>query len=299
MFIAAVIVAIWDFNQDHGHTLYIEGVERSFSVHLPKDYKNDGKKYPVLFVFHGNPGNNWQMRYYTGMNKTADKNDFIVVYPRALNRCWPYSNQKHINKELEYTKAIIASLKRTYLIDTNRMYFAGLSAGGILLSALSKEMKEEMAALILVASSTIKQPDQISDNQSYPAIPSMLIIGTNDFFYNGNRIVHSSAHTINNWLNRNLCDTVPTENRFPKKDSIALPQVIAYRFKSKIKRDVMFIEVIDGGHHWPNARFDASIFVNFELGEMNKDFETNQAIWDFASKQTLDTLTQPTTFIKE
>src|SRR5688572_22246910 len=64
-----------------------ENKTRPFIIHTPPGY--DGtQRLPLVINMHGFLMNGkWQMNY-TQMNKTADLENFIVVYPYGVNRRW-------------------------------------------------------------------------------------------------------------------------------------------------------------------------------------------------------------------
>ncbi|MEX6688233.1 PKD domain-containing protein [Danxiaibacter flavus] len=107
--------------------------------YLPADYATSGKKYPVLFFFHGvgeqgdgstsalqlvlknGPpkliNNGTFPKTFTVNGKTFS---FIVICPQMKNSQWIMSDYK----------ALIAYMKSKYRIDTTRIYLSGLSMGG-------------------------------------------------------------------------------------------------------------------------------------------------------------------------
>lgn len=107
--------------------------------YLPADYATSGKKYPVLFFFHGvgeqgdgstsalqlvlknGPpkliNNGTFPKTFTSNGKTFS---FIVICPQMKNSQWLMTDYK----------ALIAYMKSKYRIDTSRIYLSGLSMGG-------------------------------------------------------------------------------------------------------------------------------------------------------------------------
>lgn len=262
--------------------------ERTYTIHLPKKYSKKEQPYPVLFLFHGNPSKGWQMKFYTGMNKTADKNNFIVIYPDAIDKRWDFSNCKNVKPDVLFIKNLIRKINNEYNVDLSRLYFCGMSGGGYFLSNLAKYIPEKMAAMILVASGKTNPKYTCGGEKTAQPIPFMLIQGTADpIIYNKTspRIwLYSPEETISYWVFQNKCDTIPQITNIPdinKKDNSNVQKIL---YTSKIGKDVLFYKIKNGGHHWPNSRFDANRFVKIDLGKLNEDFDTGQAIWDFASK---------------
>jgi len=65
----------------------VNGVERTFVVHLPKGY--DGKqKYPVVMVLHSTNQDANDIAQLTRFDELADRDSVIAVYPNALHGRW-------------------------------------------------------------------------------------------------------------------------------------------------------------------------------------------------------------------
>ena len=62
------------------HTLDVNGLERHFLVHLPPNY-DTARRWPLVLSLHGSNSNGQIQLEFTGMNETADREGFIVVYP--------------------------------------------------------------------------------------------------------------------------------------------------------------------------------------------------------------------------
>ena len=261
----------------------VDNTKRTYTIHLPNGYPTGKNLYPVLFLFHGNPSKGWQMKLYTGMNKTADKNNFIVVYPDALDKRWSYSDCKKVGEDIRFINSLLKKLKGKYKIDTSRIYFSGMSGGAFFLSVLASAFPEKIAAMSIVAGNTIDPHYICGQRKSKVPIPLLLIHGTSDGLYYGREGILSADQTIEFWIKLNRCDTIPIIKNIPdinKKDNSS---VLKIQYLSKIDKDVMFYKIENGGHHWPNSKFNANHFVKTDLGILNKDFNTNQTIWDFVS----------------
>jgi len=70
---------------DQTRSLEVDKRPRTYLVHIP--LKHDPKKpTPVVLIFHGGGSNAEQMVRFCGLNETADKQGFIVVYPNGTGR---------------------------------------------------------------------------------------------------------------------------------------------------------------------------------------------------------------------
>jgi polyhydroxybutyrate depolymerase len=73
--------------QDPVETLDVDGVTRSFTVHLPNGY-DKAKKYPVVMMLHGFDEDGDDIERIAHFNQFADANGIVAVYPNALGRKW-------------------------------------------------------------------------------------------------------------------------------------------------------------------------------------------------------------------
>src|SRR2546422_468969 len=69
----------------HPPTMEVKRRPRSCIVPVPPKY-DPKKPTPVVLVFHGGGSNAEQMVKFCGLNETADKHGFIVVYPSGTGR---------------------------------------------------------------------------------------------------------------------------------------------------------------------------------------------------------------------
>ncbi len=271
-------------------------ISRDYNIHLPMGYASENR-YPLMLVLHGDPSTAWQTQIYTGMDEVADKNKFIVVYPNALNKRWVSPEKVEI--EIEYIKKVLTDVEKRYNVDDKKIYFVGLSGGGFFLTPLAQAIPEKMAAMVLVAATRMRfsRPgSNISNIESSPQqkpIPLLFIMGTADSLYKGDmrRNITSAEDTVRFWRQVNQCFKEPKTYAIPPTNDSNPTSVKVLKYQSDIGKDVVFYKIENGGHHWPNSRFNANYFVRAmggDLGPLNMDFDTNQTIWDFVSQHSLD-----------
>lgn len=86
-----VAIAAWQLEivhaQDPVETLDVDGVTRSFTVHLPNGYDKQ-KKYPVVMLLHGFDEDGDDIERIAHFNQFAEANGIVAVYPDALGRRW-------------------------------------------------------------------------------------------------------------------------------------------------------------------------------------------------------------------
>jgi poly(hydroxyalkanoate) depolymerase family esterase len=126
---------------------------RDYMVYIPSHA--DCRKRPLIVMLHGCTQNPDDFAVGTGMNRLAEEHDFIVAYPRQSMRanrsaCWNWFN---LTDQMRDTgePSIIAGITRTLMaefdIDAERIYVAGLSAGGAMAAIMSATYPELYAAI--------------------------------------------------------------------------------------------------------------------------------------------------------
>jgi poly(hydroxyalkanoate) depolymerase family esterase len=103
---------------------------------VPGNY--DGEPAPLIVMLHGCTQSPEDFAAGTRMNVHAEANGFLVAYPaqsQAANgsRCWNWFNaseQRRGRGEPAIIVGIVRDIANSFLIDPERVFVAGLSAGG-------------------------------------------------------------------------------------------------------------------------------------------------------------------------
>jgi poly(hydroxyalkanoate) depolymerase family esterase len=125
---------------------------RDYKVYVPSH--TDRRKLPLLIMLHGCTQNPDDFAVGTGMNRLAEELGIIVAYPgqpMSANQsaCWNWFNPTEQMRDVG-EPSIIAGITRTIMaefdIDAERVYVAGLSAGGAMAAIMSATYPELYAA---------------------------------------------------------------------------------------------------------------------------------------------------------
>ncbi|MEZ7829811.1 MAG: PHB depolymerase family esterase [Brachymonas denitrificans] len=126
-----------------------------YKLYIPPAAAGGRRKLPLVVMLHGCTQNPDDFARGTGMNVLAREQGFYVLYPeqpdnRGLQRCWSWFQRNH-QQPSRGEPALIAGITRAMLnrhaIDPDRVYIAGLSAGGAMAALVARLYPELFAAL--------------------------------------------------------------------------------------------------------------------------------------------------------
>ena len=188
-----------------------EGKARNYMLGLPKGY--DAKRsYPLVMLFHGNPGSKEQMRGYAPFERVT-KRDAILVYPSALDGAWDLYTPTETNKDMAWIRALPAELAGQYNVDQGRVYGFGFSGGAFMMAQMSCRFGQSAFHAVYINSGGGPQEDQMGfpkrDDKSFICpggpIPTMVVHGDVD----GQVVKASGQFTASSAAKNNGCTDFP------------------------------------------------------------------------------------------
>jgi len=143
-------------------------MKRSAIVYVPNGLE-EGGNVPLVMNIHALGANANLQQIFTGFDKTADDNKFIVVYPEGFSKAkigtplpappgvplYSFNaggccSDKPID-DIGFLRKLIEYMEDNYSIDSERIYAMGMSNGGFMTNRVACEMSDIIAAAAPVA----------------------------------------------------------------------------------------------------------------------------------------------------
>ena len=143
---------------------------RNFKLWVPATLET-GRACPLVMLLHGCTHDAKNMAEISGMNEVAEANRFLIVYPEQsrlsnLMKCWRWFHPKHQSRdagEPSILAAVVDQVLLTHNVDQDRIYVAGVSAGGAMAAILAATYPDIFAAVAVFAGAEFKAATSLSE----------------------------------------------------------------------------------------------------------------------------------------
>jgi polyhydroxybutyrate depolymerase len=272
---------------DYTRPLESGGLKRKYLVHVPSSYDH-AQATPLVLALHGLSMNAPIMAWFTGLNKVADREGFIIVYPDGTGpidilRGWnagafPGDSAKERPDDVAFLKKVLDDAESILNVDTRRIYVAGMSNGAMMTHRFAAACPERIAAVAPVAGT---MPE---DCEPKRPVPVLHFHGTADTLvpFDGfkndlaNLVrVKSVEDTIRTWVKINGCQAEPIISEIPaRRDKL---QVIRKEYPNRPGAAEVILYVLEGGGHvWPGMHLHPPF-----LGPGTDNVNANDVMWEF------------------
>lgn len=178
---------------------------RTFKLYVPNNVKADA---PLVFSLHGTGGSSNDKAPFR--SDVADKYGCIVVYPQGQTINFPvfggdlpgWRSTGEYTQDIDFFKAIIEEVNKTYPIDRKRIYCCGFSNGGMMTYTVANQCSDIFAAFASISGFPLNE-FHLHHTSARP-FPFLHIHGKADDF-----VKYSLVPTIvDNIVARNGCNPV-------------------------------------------------------------------------------------------
>jgi len=264
------------------------GQERRYTVHAPAG--SGTQPLPAVVVLHGMGGTAFQIESYFGLDAVADRERFIAVYPQGLESFWgdvrfpdqPDAAKLKSQQDVAFLNVMAADLAAKGLADPKRIYLAGVSNGGVMVSTMACLSPKKFAAFaVIVATAPV-----LARQMCHAAKPRPLLLmnGTTDpiNFWEAERaekigyLGGDDFFTL--WSQLNGC-WGREESELPDVDEMDNSRVVLVRPRTcPPGGETELYRINGGGHHPPTLEQRPSGTFR---GQRNHDIEAAEVIWSF------------------
>ncbi|MFC7291589.1 alpha/beta hydrolase family esterase [Hirschia litorea] len=281
--VLGVAVLGHDENGNIEYELSYDGLERSYIVHIPPNY-TPNEKSALVMSLHGRPGTNHSLMKSQRWEEVGDRENFVVVYPQGASVEWRGKAVTHWNAlnmetgvdDVGFLKHVVDRVHADYGTDPKRVYVAGFSNGGMMVSRLVCEAGDVFTAMASVAGvgSTAHTDCVPSD-----VTPIAFIHGEKDELppeqgrTNNSRPVQE---TLDMFINAYACSVQPEVRQLADVDKADQTRTTHYKYsgcRNGASVEYYFIE--NGGHTWPGNKPAP------RLGNTSQDFKATEELWSF------------------
>ncbi|MCK6576693.1 MAG: dienelactone hydrolase family protein [Anaerolineae bacterium] len=274
---------------------------RSWLVYVPPSY-DPAQPTPAVVALHGRPGSASGMAAITDLNRVADAEGFIAVYPDGLNNEWNSigdligATEQYPQDDVTFLKRLMDDLSVDLNLDRSRLYVTGFSNGGFMTMRLACSAADTFAAFASVGATFYPWLHTVC-RENAPA-PILLMHGTDDVSipFDGvfQRDAAGTLHqvsldvpgTLDYFVLRSQCQPSGVRSEFPA--SGATPGVRVFRFDylgCVDDADVTFYLIVGGGHNWPGV---PGVIGEEIAGTVTMDINAGEEIWAFFERHTLN-----------
>ena len=263
------------------------GGARAYSVHVPANW-NGTSALPVLLVFHGFPRGN--MRAVTGFDAIADERGFAVVYADAHDQEWAIGCTACTGAaragidDVRFVEDLLDDLATLMPVDSRRVWAAGFSMGAFMTHFLACEIPDRIAAFASVAATMIEEV--VIGCEPVRKVPWLFVHGSEDRVLPAGGGVGAFARTISIqittsiWADFDGCADVAAVTDLPDLGDHERTRVRLHDWSAcEAGVDVLWYEVVGGGHDWPGSPVEFPPQVGFET----TDLDGSRAIADFVT----------------
>jgi polyhydroxybutyrate depolymerase len=296
--LGAVSLAISPAVSDEPLAYNYQGVPRTAFMYKPGNEKSG--PLPLMIVLHGRGEKVDEVRRRIQFDNTARRENFIVVYPEAIEQRWnfgraatnptPSAAAAPIN-DVEFIRMLIDDLASKKIVDRTRVYVAGVGRGGLMAFTLACALPDHIAGAAPLLTGMMEA--QRDDCHPSRPMPLVLLAGTNDFqqWYDGRlapegRLL-SIPETAEFWRVVDKCKGETAKFLDPHREIADQTRIRMIDWTDCDRPGLLRLYRINGGGHQIPSFNPATGEDEKKFGRRNLDIEAADEIWDFLKRHSL------------
>jgi polyhydroxybutyrate depolymerase len=270
------------------HTLEVDGITRSYHLHVPSAVGPTPA--PLVLVFHGGGGTGPGTERLTRFTALADREGFLVAFPEGVEKNWndgreftgSRAHRDHVD-DVAFVTALIDAIGRAHAVDPRRVYATGISNGGIFSHYLAAHLSARIAAIAPVVGG-IADPPEAWLRPEQP-VSVLMLQGTRDPLvpYHGGAVAFGRGKIIDTeeaarrWAALNG-GREPVREPLPADGKDRCGGLRTIYPGGRDGSEVTLVRLDGGGHTWPGG---AQYLPQLLIGRVCRDFDATVLIWDF------------------
>ena len=180
--LSSFVFSTWAAKVNTEKSISVNGTARKYILYVPNNVKENA---PLVISLHGASGHDTDRSPFR--TDVADSKGCIVVYPQGLLQNFgPFGTVPgwnatgEANEEIDFFKAIIDEVEKSYTIDRKRIYCCGFSNGGMMTYAAASAASDIFAACASISGFQLNEFHQ--RHTGYRPVPFLHIHGKADDF---------------------------------------------------------------------------------------------------------------------
>ncbi|MDD3919617.1 MAG: PHB depolymerase family esterase [Eubacteriales bacterium] len=247
-------------------TCAYDGLTRKFILYVPETAKEDA---PLVFMLHARRQNAFSFQTGSGMNETAQKYGYAVVYPEAakdilnkslnLGASWSSGFEETGVDDVGFLCALANYLQKEYGFRKDATFAVGYINGGYMAYCLANNAQDTFRAVASISSNMTK--GDWDARKETAAVGILQVNGTKDrmiYLEDAQGLAPAVYDVVDYWKNANGLDVMEEKT---------LSDITSMRCYSGTNsaEHVWYLEIEGATHTWPSEEFSGIIINNVML----------------------------------
>lgn len=276
-FVVTVLIVAWFTNSNSdddvglNQSILHNGISRDYILYIPENLPTNA---PLVVVSHGYTSSAKTMMSYSGMNKVADEEKFLVVYPQGTkdqrgNNFFNVGYEFHASSKVDdlgFIKALVTKLTDDYQVNPNHIFATGMSNGGDLSYFLACYASDMFQAVAPIAGTMMQTT--IETCKPRKGMPIFAVHGKADevTYFDGDMANRDKwgpypgiPAVIEHWVDVNAVEISKQVDLDNITNFTASNEALSFdRYLSETSDHEVWLYIHSGGHDWSLKELDTS-----------------------------------------